>query len=59
MFHFGVVTTPVDGPDLRMLSLMEHLTPELFMHAIVLGSTTAVKSFLDKHPSEVRFFWFG
>ena len=27
------------------------------MHVIMLGSTTAVRNFLDKNPSEVRPVW--
>ena len=44
----------MEHPELGMFSFVEKLTPELLMHAIVVGNAAAVKNFLDKCPSEVR-----
>lgn len=44
----------MEHPELGMFSFVDKLTPELLMHAIVLGNAAAVKNFLEKCPSEVR-----
>lgn len=50
---FGLDSSLVEHPELGMFSFVDKLTPELLMHAIVLGNAAAVKNFLEKCPSEV------
>ena len=49
----------LESPNLGMLSFVEKLTPELLMHAIMLGNAAVVKNFLDKCPSEVNMNFLG